>query len=208
MATFGAFGAASADPWSACADAADRAERAAGLPPGLLLAIGRVESGRVHPDSGRVVPWPYAINAGGVGHLAPDAPAALLHVSGALARGQRLIDVGCFQINLHHHPQAFARLEDAFDPDLNAAYAARFLLSLRDAAGSWAAAAGRYHSGTPAFAEPYAARVLAAWSGGAPSLRAAAPASVVRVYTPSGPASGALSWSPGRLPQVFTRHAQ
>ena len=151
------------DPWLACAEAAAVAELDAGLPPGLLLAIGKVESGRAGP--GGVVPWPYAVNVAGRGMLAGDAAAAIAHVRAAQAAGQRSVDVGCFQVSLLHHPGAFDSLEAGFDPVRNARYAAGFLAALRTGAPSWEAAAGRYHSMTPELGEPYAAQVVAAWGG-------------------------------------------
>ena len=51
---------APADIGAACHDAADRAERQQGLPPGLLLAIGRQESGRWDPKTGQTLPWPFS----------------------------------------------------------------------------------------------------------------------------------------------------
>jgi hypothetical protein len=68
------------------------------------------------------------------------------------------------QVNLRHHPDAFTTLEDAFDPASNARYAARFLTELRAERGDWSAAAAAYHSRTPEFAQPYRARVMAAWA--------------------------------------------
>ena len=62
-------------------------------------------------------------------------------------------------------PLPVASLDDAFDPTANAAYAARFLSALYTETGSWEAAAGRYHSVTPALGEAYRERVLAQWSG-------------------------------------------
>ena len=47
------------------------------------------------------------------------------------AQGVRSIDIGCMQVNLMHHPNAFATLDAAFDPLANALYAARFLTELR-----------------------------------------------------------------------------
>ena len=47
----------------------------------------------------------------------------------------RSIDIGCAQVNLMHHPDAFASLEQAFDPMANADYAARFLKQLHDTHG-------------------------------------------------------------------------
>jgi hypothetical protein len=62
-----------------------------------------------------------------------------------------------------HHPDAFANLEDAFDPSRNADYAARFLTALHDQTGSWPAAAGAYHSLTPDLGRTYLRQVLEAW---------------------------------------------
>ena len=201
------------DPWLACAEAAAVAELDAGLPPGLLLAIGKVESGRAGP--GGVVPWPYAVNVAGRGMLAGDAAAAIAHVRAAQAAGQRSVDVGCFQVSLLHHPGAFDSLEAGFDPVRNARYAAGFLAALRTGAPSWEAAAGRYHSMTPELAGPYAAQVVAAWGGagvlpGLPMLRVAQRMTVrygMRIYTPggefiAGPSSGQV-WSSARLPVVY-----
>ena len=66
----------------------------------------------------------------------PTREAAIAEVRQLRADGMRLIDVGCMQINLHHHPNAFASLEEAFDPLSNARYAAQFLTELRSATGT------------------------------------------------------------------------
>jgi soluble lytic murein transglycosylase-like protein len=157
-------GQATAEPGRLCRAAIQAAERAAGIPPRLLMAIGRVESGRRDPATGAFHPWPWTINAEGRGQFLPSKAAAIAEVQALLARGVRSIDVGCMQVNLRHHPQAFADLEAAFDPETNARYAARFLTELNATRGDWRAAAAAYHSQTPEFAEPYRARVLAAWA--------------------------------------------
>ena len=212
---------AAPDPWDACAPSAASAEQEGGIPAGLLLAIGKVESGRVNPGTGRVVPWPFALNIEGRGLYPASAEAAKAEVRAAQAAGMRSIDVGCFQISLLHHPQAFATLDEAFDPARNAAYAARFLASLRARLPSWEQAAGGYHSLTPAFGEPYAARVMASWSGSGAaaaspglvrpelvrmvSFRAAIPPTI-QVYVPGGQASTWPSMSQigrVRLPVVY-----
>ena len=148
-----------------CASTAVEAERAWSIPAGLLLAIGRVESGRYDARSRTVAPWPWTVNAGGQGSYFADAAGAAAHVAGLQQQGVRSIDVGCFQVNLMHHPNAFASLPEAFDPARNADYAARFLASLHLRTGDWPAAAARYHSATPGLADAYRTRVLAAWSG-------------------------------------------
>jgi len=146
-----------------CRPAIAAAERAHGIPHALLLAIGRVESGRRDPETGRVSPWPWTIHAEGTGQYFPTKEAAVAAVRALQARGVRSIDVGCMQVNLHHHPYAFGSLEDAFDPARNADYAARFLVDLQGRVNSWTQAAAHYHSHTPELAEAYKRRVLAAW---------------------------------------------
>ncbi len=155
---------ATAEPGRLCRAAIQAAERAANLPPHLLTAIARIESGRRDPETGAFHPWPWTINAEGRGQFFPTKAAAIAGVQAEQARGVRSIDIGCMQINLRHHPNAFANLEEAFDPVANARYAARFLTELNSTRNDWPRAASAYHSQTPEFAEPYRARVMAAWA--------------------------------------------
>ncbi|MFC7735009.1 lytic transglycosylase domain-containing protein [Roseomonas sp. GCM10028921] len=152
------------DDWSACRRAIAAVEPGSGVPEGLLGAIALVESGRAAP-SGRPEPWPWSWNAGGEGGSAPSKAAAVAAVAALLARGQRSVDVGCMQVNLMHHPDAFPSLEAAFDPLTNARYAARFLARLRGAAPDWGEAIGRYHSGEPERGAAYNRRVALARLG-------------------------------------------
>ncbi len=80
------------------------------------------------------------------------------------ARGVRNIDVGCMQVNLRYHPDAFASIEAAFDPATNVAYAARYLMSLNQATRSWSQAIGRYHSATPERGLAYRRKVEKLWT--------------------------------------------
>jgi len=184
---------------SACEAAGTDAERLHAVPSGLLLAIGRVESGRRDPSTGQVSPWPWTINAAGAGQQFRSGPDALGTTRSLQAQGVRSIDVGCFQVNLQHHPTAFASLEDAFDPHANADYAARFLAELRVRIGSWEAAVAAYHSATPELGGPYRDRVLAGWPrAGAAPVPLPAPGShpnPVMIWTPpAGP--GVRIWTP------------
>lgn len=184
------------DPSSAdvCREAAAVAEREHTLPARLLAALARVESGRRDPSTGAFRPWPWTINVEGRGSFFPDKAAAIAAVQTLQAAGARSIDVGCLQINLRHHPTAFASLEEAFDPLTNARYAARFLASLQATRGDWMRAAGNYHSGTPELAEAYRARVALAWAAEAavpvpmpsPSLAVAATQPAFRPIQPGG----------------------
>ena len=140
------------------------AETALQLPNGLLRAIGRVESGRRDTATGSFVPWPWTINANGQGRFFADAAAAAQAVRDLRAGGTTSIDVGCFQVNLYHHPQAFQSLEEAFNPATNAAYAAAYLVGLKQKFGAWDPAVAAYHSADPERGEPYRQRVFAAWN--------------------------------------------
>ncbi len=68
------------------------------------------------------------------------------------------------QVNLHHHPNAFASLEEAFEPRSNVAYAAAFLKELRQASRSWSRAVALYHSATREFGYGYRKRVYRVWA--------------------------------------------
>ncbi len=149
--------------WQLCPAAISGAEHRLRLPPGLLPAIARVESGRQDARTGRVLPWPWTIDAEGVGQFLATKAEAIAAVRGLQARGVRSIDVGCLQVNLLHHPDAFASLDAAFDPATNASYGGRFLAALHARSASWPVAAASYHSQTPDLADAYRRRVLAAW---------------------------------------------
>ncbi len=126
----------------ACESAIGAAERSARTAPGLLHAIGLVESGRRDPASGQRRPWPWTVTAEGIGTYYPSKADAIAAVEALQARGVASIDVGCMQVNLMYHPGAFATLDQAFDPGPNAAYAARFLLGLLWQAGRLAGGGG------------------------------------------------------------------
>src|SRR3546814_14072243 len=101
--------------------------------------------------------------AEGKGRFLPSKAAAIEEVRRLQARGIRNIDVGCLQVNLHYHPDAFASLETAFDPEAHAAYAADFLVRLREEARSWTRAIGQYHSRHAIRGNGYRAKVFKAW---------------------------------------------
>jgi hypothetical protein len=150
--------AAAPSPGLVCRQAIRAAARAANIPTQLMAAIAHVESGR--PDGqGGVHPWPWTINAEGEGHFYPTKAAAIAAAQAMQARGVRSMDVGCMQVNLMHHPNAFASLDQAFDPDANAAYAARFLNQLFAQTGDWAKATANYHSATPDIGADYERKV-------------------------------------------------
>lgn len=224
---FGAFacvvckpGAAYADmaPSLACGAAGAAAEQSANLPANLLTSIGIVESGRADPLTGAVAPWPWTVNVDGAGRYFDSKAEAEAFVRLAQSSGAQDVDVGCFQISLLYHPDAFTSLDEAFDPVANANYAAGFLNQLKTETGSWNTAIADYHSALPDLGLPYQRRVLAAWHGlgRVPAGLGLEPASLaepdpvvilqsaaarsVRVITMDDPVTG----SRGGMPRIIT----
>jgi soluble lytic murein transglycosylase-like protein len=151
------------DPSAQCEQAVREAEAKAHTPAGMLAAVGQVESGRPDPRTGRMRPWPWTIDADGAGQFFATKAEAIAATNALETAGVRSIDVGCMQVNLMHHPEAFASLEQAFDPASNAAFAARFLRELYRRTRAWPKAIAAYHSDTPHIADDYQRRVMATW---------------------------------------------
>lgn len=149
-----------------CLDPATRLEREYGLEPGVLTAIGMTESGRRLADGGWR-PWPWTINANGVGHYFATRDEAIEAVRAYMLQGITSIDIGCMQISLHWHHVNFQTLEEIFDPAGNLTYAAQYLAELYAAHGGWERAIGHYHSGDPERRATYLRKVLSYWQRGA-----------------------------------------
>ncbi|MCU4654312.1 transglycosylase SLT domain-containing protein [Roseibacterium sp. SDUM158016] len=126
-----------------------------GIPDNLLLGIGLQEAGTRR--DGLLTVWPWAVNAAGEGRLFENPQAAMEWVRDRQASGVQSIDVGCMQVNLRWHPDAFQDLSQGFDPVRNVDYAARFLRELFERTGDWEVAAGSYHSFTPELRSVYLA---------------------------------------------------
>jgi len=144
---------------TACSAVIPAAEARWNIPPGLLKAIAKVESNL----------WPWTLDAAGEGHSFPTRAEAESKAAALRLSGLRNIDVGCMQISMLHHPDAFSSLSEAFEPEANVDYAARFLASLKRLSGDWEAAVARYHSATPILGQDYLRKVLAVWRGEEPA---------------------------------------
>ncbi|HEY9079366.1 hypothetical protein [Magnetovibrio sp.] len=154
-----------------CISAIAEQERRHTIPHGLLQAISLAESGRWFEDvgdarvrkGGEIIAWPWTVTTGGKGHFLPNRIDAIAFVQSLQADGVQNIDVGCMQINLKYHPDAFASIEQAFDARANAAYAAGFLKARHAVSRSWLQAAGDYHSTTPELNHNYRLKVSKLW---------------------------------------------
>lgn len=187
----------------ACMPEIAAAERDFALPAKLLHTIAIVESGRPDPTSGRVTPWPWTINVGGIGHFFETKEDAIEAVRDLQELGIHSIDVGCMQINLMHHPSAFASLDDAFDPRSNTRYGARFLSALYHEIGNWPQAAAAYHSRTQDEGVSYETRVMAIWP-----LANRFPDATLRLRgRATAPVENLGNYTPGFAAQVRQIHA-
>lgn len=171
----------------------DRLGVMGGLPANLLTAISFVESGRYDKTRQEKTAWPWTVMAEGQGRYFASKQEAVAEVRRLQRRGVRNIDVGCMQINLYYHGDAFPSLEAAFDPAVNVGYAMNFLQNLFKETGSWQAAAVRYHSATPEYANRYRVKIAEEWNAlnianptGGPSVPQAFAQARVPMGSPAG----------------------
>lgn len=156
-----------------CDAAADAAAADHGVPPALMRAITRVETGR----DGQ--PWPWTLNIDGRGQWFSSPDEAIRAAQKAVDAGSDQIDIGCFQLNLQWHGTAFAGIGAMLDPAENAEYAARFLADLYAEFGDWRSAAAAYHSRTADLGDAYVERIEAVHAaGGGATDTSPAPANV------------------------------
>lgn len=147
-----------------CAVAAQRYEDKFRIKKHLLKTITSVETGRWDKQKQKLSPWPWTVNAQGKGYFFESKREAIAAVKRFQAEGIRSIDVGCMQINLVYHPDAFDSLEDAFNPYKNMEYGAKYIKKLYAQKGnSWDKAATAYHSNTPSKASIYAKKLALAY---------------------------------------------
>lgn len=118
-----------------------RASKAYEIPLGVLYSVGLTESGR------RDSLQPFALNIHGRAFFGTSKEAALAEFNAARTRGQKLIDIGCMQINHHYHRNEFPSLDAMFDPAQNVEYSAKFLKRLKARHETWTMAVARYHAG-------------------------------------------------------------
>ncbi|MBE6453998.1 MAG: lytic transglycosylase domain-containing protein [Alphaproteobacteria bacterium] len=143
-----------------CTVAAQQFEEKYQVKKHLLTTITNLESGRWNPKVQRNTAWPWTINAQGKGQYFATKQQAIAAVKRLQAKGVKSIDVGCMQINLAYHPDAFENLEEAFNPYKNVEYGAKFLKKLYKQKGNnWNRAATAYHSNLPQKAKKYAIKL-------------------------------------------------
>ena len=150
-----------ADDTFACMNATQKIEKELQIKEHLLTTISSVETGRWNEKEQQSLAWPWTINAQGKGQFFKTKAEAVREVKRLQAQGVKSIDVGCMQINLSYHGDAFKNIEEAFDPEKNVRYGANFLKSLYENKGNdWIKAAMAYHSSTPTKALKYKKKIV------------------------------------------------
>ena len=122
---------------NACLASIPAAEARYDIPPGLLQAIGEIESNL----------RPLALNIGGRPNV-PDTYEQAVSLLYSDGKPRDDLNIGCMQIHSAWHLDAVGGQPERFlDPALNVDYAAQLLRRLYDATNSWTTAVGRYHTG-------------------------------------------------------------
>ena len=146
-----------------CMQATAKIEQQYQIKKHLLTTISSVETGRYIESKRQTLAWPWTINAQGKGRYFATKNEAIKAVKELQAKGVKSIDVGCMQINLAYHGDAFDSIEDAFDPETNVTYGAKFLRNLYEQKRDWVKAAMAYHSSVPTKAQRYKRKLASAY---------------------------------------------
>lgn len=147
-----------------CMEATQKFEKEYQIKEHLLTTISSVETGRWDAKRQQSLAWPWTVNAQGKGTFFKTKAEAVREVKRLQKAGVKSIDVGCMQINLAYHPDAFKSVEEAFDPKKNVEYGAKFLKKLYHKRGNdWIKAAMAYHSSAPKKAQIYKKKLASAY---------------------------------------------
>ena len=147
---------------SKCEDVIRNIENITDIPSGVLLGIGKAESGRILKNK-EIVIWPWTINHAGKSLFFDNKNQMKSYLLKHTKKGDNNLDVGCMQINLKWHKQNFKDIKDMLAIEPNVSYAASFLIQLKNKYGSWEKAIKHYHSSDPVKNEPYFKKVLSFW---------------------------------------------
>ena len=118
------------------------------IPQDTLYSVSLRETQKAHSKHKIGITWPWTItlNPSGKGYHFKNKTEAIKFAKEQLQSGKGSIDVGCMQINLKYHPDAFSSVEQALSPQNNIAYGAEFLKEKYAQHGDWQKAIGAYHS--------------------------------------------------------------
>ncbi len=115
------------------------------LDPYILYAVALIESAK-SIDVKTITPWPWAINKSGKAILPATKQEAHIILNKSIAQGNRHIDVGLMQINLHWHGHRVNKPEHLLNPAINLELGAKLLSeAIQSAPNNLELGIGRYH---------------------------------------------------------------
>ena len=138
-------------------------EKKYNMPRDMLKAIALTESGKWSKLLNKKIMWPWTINVEGKGYQFDNRYQAIKAVKHFQNKGITSIDVGCMQINLKYHPEAFRTLNQAFEPRYNIGYAAKVINNKYSKNGDWETAIRHYHNVHEKYSDKYLKRVYENW---------------------------------------------
>ena len=160
LAASAALGPATAGEW--WQNQSDAQDRLSADCPYLHYAISIVESQRFDDANGsRIRPHAYTLRSPDGAYWPDDRAEAVEILSDYLDRGETLVDVGPYQINLHWHGHRISEPEALFSPATAQEVVTQILTeTLASAPEDPALGVGRYHSWRTEPARKYGERVL------------------------------------------------
>ncbi len=129
------------------------------LPKDSLYSISLQETKKKHSKFNIGIVWPWTVNVEGIGHHFKTKAAAVNFTKDQINQGKKSIDVGCMQVNLKYHPNAFKSINQAFSPQNNIAYASKLLKEKYNKHKNWTKAIGSYHSESDGIGKKYSDNV-------------------------------------------------
>ena len=116
------------------------------LDPYVLYAVALIESAKGSTKN-QVTPWPWALNKSGKSIIPATQQEARSLLTKTLTEGNRNIDVGLMQINLHWHGHRVDKPEQLLNPVTNLQIGAGLLAeAIRSVPNDLVLGIGRYHS--------------------------------------------------------------
>jgi Transglycosylase SLT domain len=116
------------------------------IDPYILYAVALIESAK-NSDPNHVTPWPWALNKAGHSIIPASQQEAHTLLNKSIAQGNRHIDIGLMQINLHWHGHRVEKPEHLLNPVTNVEVGAGLLAeAIQSSPNDLVLGIGRYHN--------------------------------------------------------------
>ena len=116
------------------------------IDPYILYAVALIESAK-NSDPNHVTPWPWALNKAGQSIIPASKQEAHTLLNKSIAKGNRHIDIGLMQINLHWHGHRVEKPEHLLNPVTNVEVGAGLLAeAIQSSPNDLVLGIGRYHN--------------------------------------------------------------